>query len=222
MPQITFAQYSFKTKKALVERIRSIIADYPDNILVDDDDCNFLSALIERHPESLAKKGCGIKGFYVSRNPLFPGEKQRGFRIIRIDNTETDFSFWECVTPSSHEKKVKKAFRNAIQNQLLEFKQNFFDNVDAPICPVTGHVMEFTGSHVDHVHPRTFERLLLDFLNAQKIRINSVVLDDHGDNQYFDDLADKNLAHQWQMFHQSQARLEVISQVANLSHRKKR
>ena len=60
---------------------------------------------------------------YVEENPIYPGK--RGFWLVRTNGTSTDFSFKECLSPSSNKKKTLSAFRSAIEPYTFQFKQRF-------------------------------------------------------------------------------------------------
>lgn len=224
MPQaFMIAGETFKTKGALIERVRGIIAAYDDGVSLDWVDSQFMLALLELHPNSEIKIGVGVESFCIQENPVYPGRRSRGFVFTRVDGTSTDFSYRECVSPSSQVKKVKSAFRQAIQDQTVQFKRDFFDtNGPSAICPETGETLSFVGSHVDHVAPLTFERLMLDFVSAEGIDIEKIALaDELQDNKYVDTLQNEWLEDRWSAYHHSHAILEVVSQNANLSARRR-
>lgn len=81
--------------------------------------------------------------------------------------------------------------------------------------------MSFVGSHVDHVAPLTFEKLMSDFVSAEGLDVEEIALGDElQDNKYVDTLQDKWLEDRWSAYHYKYAVLEVVSQNANLSARR--
>lgn len=223
MPKVFLvAGETFKTKKALTERVQSIIAAYKDGVSLNRVDSQFVLSLLEFHPNSEIKIGVGVESFRIEENPVYPGRRSRGFVLTRIDGTSTDFSYRECISPSSQIKKVKSAFRQAIQSQIFQFKRHFFDtNGPSAICPDTGETLSFVGSHVDHVAPLTFEKLMSDFVSAEGLDVEEIALGDElQDNKYVDTLQDKWLEDRWSAYHYKYAVLEVVSQNANLSARR--
>jgi hypothetical protein len=212
----------FNTKVQLEERVRGIVASYPDRQLLNPMDFAFILDLLGNHPQAGAKLGCGISAFYVQRNPIYPSN--RNFMLVRADGSETDFSWRECLRPTPHCKKVQRACRVLVEPYTMEFKQAFFDEQGgSAICPLTGQVMRFVGSHVDHVAPKTFEWLFNAFIAQYGLDVNQIPLrNELADNKYVDQLGDYDLAESWIDFHNQYAELRVISALANLSHAKVR
>jgi hypothetical protein len=222
---IIIAGEVFNLKKDLVSRVQAIIRSHKDHEMLGWFDLRFMTDLLKCHPQAKIKLGCGIDGMYVAENPIYPGKQSRGFRLIRTDGSETDFSYRECITPTSYKRKVKAAFRVAIESQALQFKQEYFDSTPAgwATCPDTGEFLSFVNSHVDHVAPLTFEHLLNHFLERESLTLEQVRINDFGqDNCYQDTLTDGTLKKRWMEYHQSHAVLEVVSKHANLSTRKRK
>lgn len=215
---------TFRTQGDLVERIREIIGRYKPGMTVDLLDTVFLNSLLFMHPEAEQKVGCGVVSFSVEDNPIYPGPRSRGFRLHRTDGTSTDFSFWECIRPTPHGKKVQRAFRAAIEPDTLAFKQHHFDVLPrgVGVCPDTGAPITFTSSHVDHKAPGTFDALLSKFLEAEGLKAEGIQVVGAGiDDTYQDRLIDLDLERRWCDFHNTHAVLEVVSATANLSLRRR-
>lgn len=208
----------FPTKTKVIERVKGIIADAPDNKPLCGADYKFMLCLLNRHPDALTKVGVGVEAIFVARNPVWPGERNRGFFVRRTDKTICDFSYRECITPSSKEKKVKAAFRAAIQHQAFAFKQSWFDVRKERLCPDTGRNLTFLSSHVDHVIP--FDRVLRDFLDTEQVRLRDVGLAKHDNLAFEDTLEDEGLCERWIAYHEKHAVLEVVSKESNLSLRR--
>lgn len=222
--QYTVNGETFKTQAALADRVRSIIKRYKPDATVDIFDTPFLQSLIAMHPEAEQKIGCGVAAFSVEDNPMYPGPRARGLRLHRIDGTSTDFSFWECIRPTPHAKKVQRAFRAAIEPDTLEFKRRFFDGLPdgVGVCPDTGEPVTFSACHVDHKAPNTFDALMLRFIEAEGLDANHIQVFGAGiDNTYQDRLVDLALEQRWRDFHNTYAVLEVVSATANLSLRRR-
>lgn len=208
----------FKTKGALADRIRQIRDSYPDNCPLSLNHKAFMSDVLKGHPQYDQKTGCGVKDIFVMTNPVY--RNTRCFYLTRTDNTSTDFSFLECLTPTAKEKKFMMALRAAVEPITIEFKNNYFDNpLNAPYrCPYTGEKLAFVGSHVDHKSPNTFKELASRFIREYKIDIRDIELSgSYEDNTYQDRLVDKCLEQTWVDFHNRYADLQVVSRTANLS-----
>lgn len=216
MHPFTIGGFLFRTKKAAQEEIRRRLALYADTEPFRGEDEQFFLDLLEHHPQATIKIGCGVKGFSVARNPAYP---TRCLYLIRTDGSSTDWNWTECLRPTPHHMKVRRALRALLEPQMLAFKQRFFDGAGGCVCcPITGALLLFTTAHVDHIPPLTFERLFQDFVQAEHLDLASVQLSTEGkDNVYQDTLADESLAARWLAFHGDRAKLRVISAHANLS-----
>jgi len=103
-------------KKQQLQKCRDIL--YSKNILPEDE--QFLKELIMLHPHSNIKIGIGIKCFEIKYNPY----GQLGFHIIRKDNSKTDFSFYECISPKNKNTRICLACRNTIKDLIKNTKKN--------------------------------------------------------------------------------------------------
>lgn len=213
---------AFTTKKDLQERVRSILWSYKDGDAVNMFDTPFLLALFDQHPDAEQKIGVGVNHIEVRRNPVYT--QTQGFWIVRTDGTETDISYLECLTPTPHSKRFERACRVAVEPSTMAFKQVFFDNaIGIQPCPLTGDVLTFIGSHVDHVAPQTFKSLLADFVRDMSLDIEKIQVDGRGiDGVVQDTIADESLRRQWIQYHNEHAVLRVISRTGNLSHAKRK
>lgn len=215
---IEIAGENFPTKLALQERIKKILNHYPDGQHLSEKDFEFMFQVIKRHPEFELKNGVGIKAFYVRRNPVY--KNTRCFWLVRFDGSNTDFSYKECLTPTSQEKKFFNACRAAIEPYTQEYKRKFFENLKGEIylCPYTHQRLNFIGSHVDHKAPRTFQKIIRSFLKEYAIDVDKVKINSSAqDNTCQDTLGDVDIERLWVEYHNTHAVLQVISSKANLS-----
>lgn len=217
----TIAGETFGTQKDLVARVRAIIRGCRNMQRLDVLSQAFVLDLLERHPDADQKIGCGVDYLYVDENPKYPGERSRGFRLVRVDGASTDFSYWECLKPTPHRKKVLNAMRAKTEGDTLAFKNSAFEGKSTIICPDTGKPITFTTSHVDHVAPLTFPVLVDGFLSATGLIFDDIKLRPSGDNQFQDEFADESLAEEWRKYHADNAQLEVVSEWSNLSIRRR-
>jgi hypothetical protein len=210
---------TFKTKKSLVERIQKILHAYTEGQSLNIPDFKFMLDVLHLHPSMEQKVGCGVASMQVKKNPIYPSN--RGFWLVRTDDTSTDFSFNKCLSPSSRKEKVQRAFRSAIEPYCFSFKQRFFDNISdgTTVCEYTGKHIKFLGSHVDHKPPNTFQKLFDDFLTENNLDVNQIETYGAGlDNVIQSEIADIELKNCWIQFHNERAELRVISAEANWSH----
>lgn len=211
----------FRTKKALQERVRKILWSYRDGDVVDMFDTPFLLSLFLRHPNAEQKFGCGISHIMVRRNPVYT--QTRSFWIVRLDGSETDISYLECLTETPHTKRFERACRVAIEPSVMKFKQLAFAlSGGFIVCPLTGELLTLAGSHADHVAPKTFKALLADFVKTHNVDIAAAGVNGRGvDGIVQDTLDSAELERQWITYHDANAELRIISRTANLSHAKK-
>lgn len=210
--------YRFKTKGIAQDYIRSIVGRHADEQSLDSDTFDFVMALLSNHPSADVKIGPGIERIIVRRNPVW--RHTRGFHLFRVDGTDTDFSWTECLRPTPHHKKVMAAMRVLVEPQIAEFRKWHFAT-QPHVCVLTGETITFIGSHVDHIPPFTFTRLVDDFCAAYGIDLAKVRLhDEFADNKHFDMIDDAATADTWMEYHSEHARLRVVSRLGNLSHSK--
>ena len=94
---IVVGNITFKNKtlleKSTREKLKSLIGK-----TIDSNHCDFiyLKDLLNRHRDPLNKIGAGIKAFRVTKDTL--NKKGTAISVIRIDNTEVDFSWVRCCT----------------------------------------------------------------------------------------------------------------------------
>lgn len=221
MATIQVGAVIFPTKAALTDHVRRIMGAYPDGAMLDDLDFAFMRTLLDLHPAAAAKVGAGVAGMWVAENPRFPGPKARCFYLRRLDGTETDFSFLECISPKPHRRKVFAAMRAGVEDQTRAFKSALLSDGTVRRCPDTGDVLTFDTAHVDHVAPLTFERLALDFLDGYGVAVDDVRLSGHGEDNRFDlALGDPRMLDHWTAYHACNANLALVSARANLSIRR--
>ncbi len=213
---------TFPTKIELQEFIKGILYQYQDGQHLSDSDFEFMLEVLKHHPDFKIKNGVGIKAIFVKQNPVY--KSTRCFWILRQDDSETDFSYLECLKATSHEKKFINACRSAIEPYTQEFKRNFFDGLKGEIyhCPYTNEPLSFLGSHVDHKKPKTFQQIVNNFLKEYAIDVNQVkIKGSEIDNEYQDTFEDEEIKRLWVAYHNLHAELRIISAKANLSLIKK-
>lgn len=199
---------SFRTKTEIREYVKSILKRYVSGRILNKNDEEFIISLLENHPSKDEKIGCGIERIEVRFNP----PKHNGFWIIRKDGTQIDFSYLVCIGGSSIKSDCKSVARNEVVPFILEFKQDFFQDNEYNICPITGKEISFLNSHVHHSN-ESFDNLFNEFF--KDINLDSIKIVDSGAiNKLF---ADRKLAKEWCEFHNSRAKLQVVSVIANLS-----
>lgn len=114
---------TFVTQGALKKRIQEILRQYKNEQELSNHDFLFMLEVLKNHPNYNIKNGIGIKKIFVRQNPVY--KNTRGFWLSRLDGSETDFSYLECLTETKHEKKFLNACRVAIEPYTQEYKKKF-------------------------------------------------------------------------------------------------
>jgi hypothetical protein len=214
----------FKTKKEATDFIRGILYGNLLNMPLSDDGLVFVCDLLEKHPDKNEKIGVGVKSIITEEDANF--HTTRHFSIIRNDNTKIDFSFNKCLTPNLNDplKLFHSSARRAIADQILVVKDILFQkNMDADgniLCALTGEMIDKKSCHVDHIPPKTFDKIVSDFIDENKIDVSMLKYKEacDGIGREFEDDKIKQL---FSDYHEKVAKLRIVSVKANLSQKKK-
>ena len=208
---ISIAGRLFKTKDELKTTCQEILYKTKYNDPIKDSDDLFLRALIERHPEAEKKIGCGIKYFTVR-----PNMTSRVFYLYRTDGSSTDWSYLSCVTNPSRLTIVKKAARNTVRDQVIEFKQVHFK--PGMICPISNKIIDTSPlAHVDHAGEWTFDKIVTSFMKDNNLDPNNIEIAGTEDNSIQKTWKDPLLVEKLKQFHKEKAVLQIVHEFANLS-----
>src|SRR5262249_30112737 len=145
---------SFALKKDAEDACREVLYRYPPGSRVTSpDDEQFLLDLLDLHPQRSEKVGRGVAYFEVRTNPKFA--RQRSFYLIRVDHSETDFSFMKCLKPPTRRQLVLDAMRHEVSNQIYEFAEQSYKKEKNFVvrCAITDRAVKRIEAHVDHSSP---------------------------------------------------------------------
>jgi len=214
--QIVVAGETFRSQKDFAIRLRGILSDHQVGDYLNGQEFLFVAEAIYRHPRAKEKIGAGIARLKVT-NPRFLNAK--GFFIERIDGTTTDFSIKKCIRPASALREdITDAFRNSIEDQISLAYSKAFEGGPFP-CPLTNELLikGDGNSHVHHVPPWTFQKILEDFLQMSNLQLLDVKTSGHGDGEVKRSIADLDLDSRWKVHHQERAVLQILSKRGHLS-----
>ena len=203
-----------KRKKRLKKKIRQILHAYEPEKPLDAKDFKFMRDVLTMHPSSDIKIRCGVAVIFVRRNQRF--RKNKEFWLRRLDDSETDFSFLECLKPTSPLKKFKIAARATIADDVIAFRQQHLNA--SSFCPFTGQQLTRENVHVDHAPPETFDKIVNQFIEENTIDICAVELTGEYDGEIGDQFVDFKLKEAFRKYHNERATLRLVSRNANLSH----
>ena len=203
----------FRTKGAAKRDIKGLLKCYsnvPGNVA--EVGASLLMDLLKMHPEAEQKIGVGVASFNVRKNPPY---NTPGFWITRIDGSETDFSYLACFNAPTVEQDAKAAFRAEVDAQVFEFRRDTFGSGREVRCSVTGEVLEFAGSHVDHIVP--FREILSKFITVDGLDLSTTEVEPTSDGETLNRLVDRDMAKRWFDYHMEHATLRMVTAFANLS-----
>lgn len=205
----------YAKKSDAADACREVLYRYQVGDVVDDpEDEEFLHDLLDLHDDAAGKRGVGIDHFEIRVNDY----RQPGFYIVRTDGNWTDFSFTKCLTPVDHRHRVLTALRRAVVDQVLAFKNASLSTEGTAVCAVTQEAITSEEIHIDHYDP-DFNELAETYVrerggwNAFEIA--------KGDGVIGALLVDGEQEQAWADYHRANAKLQVTSKIANLSHRRK-
>ncbi len=209
MKPVDVAGLHFETRAACKDHVRALLACYQVGQTLSETDTAFMLALLEQHPDSASKIGCGVASFRLSTDTHW--RKTQYARIVRIDGSEEDFSWQKCIDGESQMKKVLGALRVAVSDQVIAFRDR--ELVSGAVCPFRGVRLTADTSHVDHVRPLTFQQLAESWLAGRDVQLAK--------RDFYSEIEDPDALASWRAFHLERARLRLVSKAANLSDAKK-
>ena len=212
---LTVHTQTFNSLKEAKEYVRTLVARTHINTPLVSDDLDFMLELFKLHPEYEQKKGVGIRAVSIIHPSLYPNNKC--FYITREDGSGTDISWLMCIKGRNVKKDILSAFRYAIAYQIQDFRTQQL--LTTRHCPYTGVVLDRLNSCVDHEHPVTFAKLVKDFMGDSDLMDVEITLP--SDNQLITELTNFEFKNDWREYHLKNAKLRLISTIANLSHAKR-
>jgi hypothetical protein len=225
-PTFEIAEKVFKTKTELKTFTKTILNKYVVNNSLDKSDLEFITELLKRHPEYENKIGKGINDIVVRTDMRW--QKTKCFHIVRVDGTETDFSYLSCIDNDTRQEPIKMfklSARSAIADQvvqhLVNYKSRMIDADGYMPCEKTRTKIKYEDATVDHTSPMTFNKIVEDFLTLKNIVVSEIEFTGFGDNEYYKQFKDENLKQEFSDYHREVAILRVISKQSNLTQKKK-
>lgn len=211
-----------KTTKEEVQKILYRFANM--NISKSSNEYKILYELLEKHPKVNEKIGCGVDYFYVQQSKW--KMNQYNFMVKRIDGSSTDFSFNKCLNPERKSSKTENwtsIFRNVVKDQTDFFRASAFEVIgekDKFICSQTNLKFKKIYSHVDHVYPLTFDSIMIEFIEANKLNLSEINLSDDTGTSEVKKILDENIIKLFSDFHKIRSVLRIVCSSANLQAKK--
>lgn len=207
------SELSIDRKIDVEVQIRQIVNSYSDLVPLSAKDQNWIGQVLKHHYQYKAKVGCGLKHIEIRTN-YDDYKPTRGFWIVSTDETAIDISWIVAMQPNGRptpQHDVSYSARFEIKGQIDEYHKNGLCE-QCPLC--NQEMIRKLNLHVDHEIP--FKQLLVDFLYSKGFTYEQVQIQDLGLNSRF---ADRELATEWQLYHQASATLRLTHDKCNLSRK---
>lgn len=218
MAKYEIAGVAFTTKNQIVEHVRTLFDRYDVGNFLSNEDFNFVMDLIRGHSRYALKVGCGIQAVRIDLNTEW--KKYKMFTLIRVDGSEADVSYRECIYPTSKKQHFAAACRNAVVEDILAFKQRDYerrrDSNNCVPCVLSGELVHWNDAHIDHAPPWTFQRIVDHALNSWHLELDKLELGGDEDGAFQNYFIDDRLKAQFRALHSNLASLRVVSKVVNL------
>ena len=211
MPQFRIGHRTYRTKGAAGDAIRAIRDRYPVGGKVDQlEDQKLLRDLIDLHEHAAEKIGCGIDAFVIDR-PL--RGQHSGFKIVRTDGTEIDFSYLSCLSPPNHRQQVLAAMRGEVAGTVSSYfaMRAATDTLNSDL---SGTPLDANDPHVSYFQGPPFVEIGTQFATKaggwDTIELNSAAAAGYAK------FKDRGLAQQWHEHHKEHAVLGLLTAQENL------
>ncbi len=212
----------WRTQKEALSHFKKMLARYSNGDTIDSiDDHDDLLALVERYDQlelgGPSKVGPGID-YFERRLNRGEGYSSPGFWAIRVDGTETDFSYPRAVkgVPATILEQYYAACRAAVGADLAAAKQRQFDHfadLDGKIiCDVSGIPVAFLQAQLRHAPPY-FGKIVEGFRETKGWSKDDLAtrLTASADAQTSTTFLQKEDAEAFRAFHHAQAVLHIVS-----------
>ena len=167
------------------------------------------------HPNFNKKVEGGLKDIIIKKNKY----NEKGFYILKNDNSITDISFYKSISYPSKKTEISKGLRNIIKKDIYEYRKQVFlkEKVYCEICHK--RIFNNLNCHIDHKHP-TFNNIVNYFLKDKNIDDLFNLLkgfENNSEEKYF---SDEKIISDFYILHKNIAKLQVLCSKCNLSKKK--
>lgn len=200
----------FGTQKELKEYVQKILYAYELKQPLSLEDFQFMTSLLNNHPEAYEKVGDGIESIWIQENVVNRG-KSRGFWFQRTDGSIDNFSYKVCIeSPPSLTSHFLMACREAVDSYVNAYREEAFQGLETLQCPITNDSITLKESYVAH-SPLHFKELAEAFIKNDNLALSEQLFQVHGDGHFTMSFADEALRHKWIKYHYENATLEIRS-----------
>lgn len=212
--EINIGERIFLTKKDALNHYKGILNSYDFGELINEHDFIEVLALLGTHPRKEEKIGVGIKQVRVAKLKY----KTKAFELVRLDDSTEYFSYTKRINaPRTNTTRFGEACRKAIQDDLRNVKQAYFDKYSKKgkvKCQETKELLSWEQLNVDHRQPNTFSVILDRFIELNNInseKVEYIEIDGEGN-----ELADLELKLRFIEYHREKANLRIVNKDNNL------
>lgn len=215
---------SWSARGEAIGYFRDLRDRQPLNTPIDDpSDHDDLLALLERYDLTITdgptKIGVGVDHFETRVN-ITNGGRNVGFWVVRLDSSETDFSFIRAINeaPKRQIEQLADACRGAVFTDLQTAKIKHFathgDESGQVRCAVSGSLVHQNDAALDYVGAG-FAELVRTFARAQgwEDGIPTGVISEPSDAQMTTVFISAPHADAFRSFHRATAKIRVVSKV---------
>lgn len=218
----------FKTKTTITNYFSFILKSVKEGSILEGQYLTDVLGLLEYHTEKEDKIGCGINYIKVEKHTdIINGFKSKTchFHIYRVDGTNIDFSYKNCVNnigkygyKSKKRDDVMKSLRFVVRPQIDSFRTEAFGKKQYLTCEVLGVNFSKKTCHIDHKPPKSFINIVDNFLNDYNLNIEAIEI--IAVDNIYDTIKDEIIREDWFNYHLKNAELRAIHKTANLSQKK--
>lgn len=211
---IKIGETKFPSKKSALTYYKKILNSYDFNEELNNEDSKDVLNLVELLPNLQDVVGVGIKKIIIGRTRY----NAKSFELVRLDNSSIFFSYIKRInSPRTNFTRFSEACRQAIQEDLIAVKQNYFDKYSQKgqvKCQETGKLLKWEELSIDHRQPNTFSVIVDRFIEIKNIDLTKVkYIQITGEPN---ELANKKLKKEFIQYHKDKANLRIVSKYSNL------
>lgn len=202
------------TKKEALNYYKEILNAYDFGQSLNQSDFKEILDLLETHPRKEEKIGVGIKQIRIAKLKY----QTKAFELVRLDDSTEYFSYTKRINaPRTNSTRFSEACRKAIQEDLRNVKQSYFDKHSKKgkvKCQETKELLTWEQLNIDHRQPNTFSVILDRFIELNKINLDKIeYVEIDGE---CNELADLELKQKFIEYHREKANLRIVKKDINL------
>jgi hypothetical protein len=213
MAPVVIHNKTFTTKLAATAYVRTLMAEIgvtTDLEKTHPEAYPFMLALVARHPRSSEKLDGMVRLEINHTTSSTPDKTVYGGWIHYADGTRDDVSLLnKCISGAESGDKLAASMRQAIDNQVLEFRAS----AGKPVCAVCG--VSDTMMHVDHVIE--FHQLAKKFMKGRTDVPTIFDPDPDGKTHQKFRQVDHVFKAAWEQYHKDHAKLQLACHKCNTS-----